>query len=157
VKRRHPESDLQRSVAQYLWAALPPSVLWTSIDHSGPGRVRNAMLQARGVKAGVSDILICWQSGVDPKGTWCDYAAVGWIELKSGKGVISSTQVAWANQAQEFGHRFALCRSVDDVARALKEWGVPTREADPLPRHRSKAPDTLHQAELMRTVPSRKR
>lgn len=122
---KHPEQDLQRSVAQYLDAVLAKDVLWTAIGHGGGGKIRGAMLKGMGLKRGVPDIYIAW-----------DYFEIDdshqrntvWIELKAATGRQSQEQHVFEQRAAAIGHKYTICKSVNDVASALEEYGVPTRE-----------------------------
>ena len=136
MKRRTPEHDLQRQVAAYLWTVLPPEVLWSSIDHSGKSKTRQAILKGRGVKAGWPDITIYWRD--ESRRTingrvFLPTVEVGHIELKAEKGILSAEQSIFMHKAERLGHWFAVCKSLEDVQLALKVWEVPTRiHADPV-------------------------
>jgi 2-keto-3-deoxy-L-fuconate dehydrogenase len=71
---------LQRAVAQYLDAALPPGSWWTSIDSAGRGPIAGARMKRRGVRRGLPDILVL-----------CNTMTI-WIELKSQRGRVSDEQ-----------------------------------------------------------------
>lgn len=121
MRRQAPEAALQKAVSAYCWAVLPPQVIWSAIPSGGGGRVRGAILQAMGLRRGLPDLFFAWPGGV------------GWIELKSDKGKMSVDQVEVANILIALDHKFALCRSVAEVAAALKAWGAPSREVVQLP------------------------
>jgi hypothetical protein len=60
------------------------------------------------------------------------------IELKAEKGKLSSEQAAWRDEIGYLGHTYHVVRTLDELARILKEYGVKDgfREApkqDPLP------------------------
>lgn len=114
----YPESELHKAVAKYLNLVLCKGTWWTSIAHGETADFkRGARMKARGAKAGVPDILI-----VD--NGWCY-----WIELKSEGGRISPKQSACHADIVQSAARIAVCRSVDDVAETLAEFGIRTRDA----------------------------
>jgi len=43
-----------------------------------------------------------------------------WIEVKAPKGVQSELQKSFQKQVEDHGHRYAICRSVEDVEELLK-------------------------------------
>jgi len=105
---RHLEDSLQMSVMEYL-ALLP--VFAFHPKNSGyktiPQAVRDKKL---GIKPGVADVIIMW-----PKG-------IGFIELKTIKGKLSPSQIAFNQLCELWGFKYSICRSVDDVQKKLKEW-----------------------------------
>jgi hypothetical protein len=122
ARRASPEHDLQKAVAQYLAVALRPPTFWSSLDH-GAGKMARAsagLRKARGVKAGLPDVLI--MSPVDDTGV-----LVLGIELKSEKGSLSDEQrtVQAAFRACEANYK--VCRSIEEVELALREVGIPYR------------------------------
>lgn len=50
-------------------------------------------------------------------------ARIGHIEVKTEEGKQQETQVAVQSWMDDWGHLYAVCRSVDDVAETLAEWG----------------------------------
>jgi hypothetical protein len=117
VRRAYPESELHKTVAKYLDLILYPSTWWTSIGHGNRGKpVRGALWKAQGAKKGVPDILIVYNG-------W-----VYFIELKSESGKLSPEQVKCHETITAAHGRVAVCRSIDDVAESLAEWGIRTRD-----------------------------
>lgn len=114
VPREHPEQDFQIELAQLLDWALPPDYWYTAIDHTYHGERRGATLRRMGVKTGLLDMLIF---GPD--------RFVGWLENKSLSGTLTSAQRTMIPIFNGFGHRVAICRSIDDAKTALNEWGIP--------------------------------
>ncbi len=117
---KRPEQQLQIQVANYLRVALRPPTFWTAIDHGVGklGRAEAGLRRARGVKAGLPDLMIIypWQN--------CTPRIVG-IELKAANGTQSLAQkgveFAWT-QARA---GYAVCRSVEEVDRVLRMWCIP--------------------------------
>jgi hypothetical protein len=125
---KHPEQDLQRSVAQYLDTVLARHVVWSAIPSGGGGAIRGAQLKAMGLKRGLGDIYLSWQAvahGIAGPTVVC-YTA--WLELKSNRGVQSKEQKDFQVRVQGLGHAYCVCKSVDDVSVALKILSIPTRE-----------------------------
>lgn len=114
---KHPEQQLHFAVADYLNLTLPPDAWWTSVGHGGfalDART-GARMKRAGVKAGVPDILVIHNG------------RPLFIELKSPTGRISPEQRAVSEQLEKCGARWAVCRSIENVAWALSVWGVPMR------------------------------
>jgi hypothetical protein len=87
---------------------------WQTNEKTGKKfSLRGQRNKAKGVRAGVPDIHICWRGGV------------GWIELKAGKNNTSAAQDKMHVALQMAGARVAVCWSVDEVERVLRGWGVP--------------------------------
>lgn len=111
------EWRLQQACATFLSAVLPRDAYWTSVDAGqGAMNLRSAqMRKARGVKAGVPDVLVCYR---------------GWLyclELKATAGKVSEIQQITHAQIREAGGQVSVCRSIEEVERALRHWGIPLR------------------------------
>ena len=113
------EHQLQRQVAAYLDAALPDGCWWTSIDSAGRGPIDGRRMKLRGVKRGTADILIISDHTI-PAETY-------WVELKSAKGALSPAQEQFRQAVKAAGHKWCICRSIEDVAEFLKWYGVKLR------------------------------
>lgn len=114
------EAALHRAVAKFLVAVLAPPVIWTTMD-AGAGKMRARTARQRknrGVKPGWPDILII---GPGPN--------VLGIELKAKAGKQDGDQIAV--QAAFHGCRawYVLCRSVEEVSKALDFIRFPRRTA----------------------------
>jgi hypothetical protein len=116
MKRRHPEDDLQRAVAQLL------DLLGWRYCHCPNGGARNRIEAARfkglGVKPGVPDLLIFerWETEALTPGSGFGVA----IELKSKRGRVTEAQHGWLNELQVRGWFVGVCRSVDEVLEVIK-------------------------------------
>ena len=113
------EHGLQLAVTAFLKAALPPEVVWTAVDH-GAGRMSKAAAgqrKARGVKRGQAD----YRFILPPHGLSCE------IELKVEGTYQRPEQKDWARAVNAAGGRYAVCRSVQQVADILTDWGFPLR------------------------------
>jgi hypothetical protein len=114
--RQYPESNLQRSVHQYLSWALPPDAVHFAVPN---GLMRSQKARARaigeGVMAGVPDLCIVHRG-----------RAI-FIELKAKRGVFSAAQRAMERRLIYAGADVCLCRSVPEVEASLREACVPLR------------------------------
>jgi hypothetical protein len=114
--RQYRESVLQRSVHQYLSWALPPDAVHFAIPN---GLMRSQKARARavgeGIVAGVPDIAIVHRG------------RALFVELKSGRGVMSPAQRSMAQKLIYCGAAVCCCRSVPEVEAALREACVPLR------------------------------
>ena len=110
------EAQLHRAVAVYLRLVLRSPTIWTTIGHGGGGRVRGAMLKAKGLKAGWPDIII-----IHPE--FADKIVLG-IELKTKKGKPSPDQLGVVRQFELANCKMVFCRSLDDVKFELEQAGI---------------------------------
>lgn len=113
-KRDNPEQRLQIAVAQYLAHALKPPAFFTAFPAGGGGRLRGAFLKAMGLRAGMPDLLI-FAPGPNVIG----------IELKSKAGRMTPAQMDVSSAFAGCSMWLVLCRSVDEVERALRFCKVP--------------------------------
>ena len=109
------EQQFQQSVAAYLERVLPPGVFWTAVGHGGGGRTRGAILKSMGVRPGVPDLIFLYHGRF-----------LG-IELKAGKGTLSSAQDSCASLIVAAGGTWASARTLDDVERTLVAFGIPLK------------------------------
>lgn len=112
ANRQYPEDSLQQAVVQYIRLQYP-HVLAFHVPNGGKrGKWEASRLKKQGVLAGVSDILIFWLGGH------------GAIELKAGRNTTTPQQDYFGDRWEWAGGHYKVCRSVDEVAAALKDWGV---------------------------------
>ena len=123
--RKHPEQIFQRGVADFLKLALPfPDAWFTTIPAGGGGKTRGAILKGMGYKAGTPDMLVIWK----PRHWKADEGSFAiWLELKSVGGKLSKAQKQCRDALVAAGCYWALCRSLEDVEKALRRFGVPLR------------------------------
>ena len=111
-----PESALQRTIREHLASRGYQSVAvpnGAALRGDKVQRERQMVnLKRDGLMVGFPDLLIYGHSG-----------RVGHIEVKTAKGKVSPAQEAVGTWLEEWGHNYALCRSVDDVDAALTAWG----------------------------------
>jgi hypothetical protein len=114
------ESTLHGRVAKYLDAVIRPPMVWTSID-AGAGKMRPRTARQRknrGVKKGWPDILIL-APGPNLLG----------IELKDGDGKQKPEQIDVERAFHGCRAWYVLCRSVEEVERAVAFVLKPERNA----------------------------
>ena len=111
-----PETVIQRAIRHYLaglgYASVHvPNGAVLSGDAKRRAIQMNA-LKADGLYPGFPDLLVY---GPD--------ALIGHIEVKTPTGAIAETQKRCRAWLEGLGHKYAVCRSVDDVSAALASWG----------------------------------
>ena len=111
------EHRLQQACAAFLSATLPHNVAWTSIDAAlgRNDRMASVFRKMRGQKPGWPDVILCYNGTLHG------------IELKTSKGRLSDAQHVAHAQIEEAGGKIFVCRSIEDVERALRTWGIPLR------------------------------
>lgn len=118
MTRRNPEMRLHMAILAYLQAILPPEARETLI-HVPNGENRSAITGAKlkrmGARAGVEDLQFVWDG-------------LNAIEVKPEGAYQTSAQKEREAAVRAAGGRYAVCRSLDDVAETLLDWGIPTRE-----------------------------
>lgn len=114
------EHALQKTVVAHLYNVLHEPVYFTAIDHAAKLSPRQAAARkARGVKRGLGDFLIIWQDSYG-------HTHNLWLELKRpGGGSLSPEQKDFAVQMGRCGSYVIVCRSIEDVERALALVNVP--------------------------------
>lgn len=124
VNRYLPEQRLTIRTANFLRAVTRTgelSAVWTHV-HNETWRskdedeqriaFRSQLAKNMGQITGCPDFLFLWAAGS------------GAIELKAGKNTMSDPQTDFEDWCRKRGVRHALCRSLDEVKAALREWGV---------------------------------
>jgi hypothetical protein len=120
-----PETQLQRSIRQFLELRGFRSVaVPNGATLSGDGRqraIQMANLKRDGLCPGFPDFLVY---GPDKR--------MGHIEVKCEGAYQQPTQKAVQTWLTEWGHLYAVCRSLDDVEETLARWGwiTPLRGPD---------------------------
>jgi len=71
----------------------------------------------------VNKCIIVGNLGQDPEvKSFQNGGRVGFIEVKCEGNYQQASQKECQRWLTEFGHRYAVCRSIDDVTETLKEW-----------------------------------
>jgi hypothetical protein len=96
------ETDLSRSIRQ----ALAAMGVWVIRVQAGQHRVRGGVLQC--AEPGTPDL--------------CLPALSAWFEVKTPKGALEASQVAWHQRATREGVKVAVVRSVSEAVTTVQEW-----------------------------------
>lgn len=109
-----PEQDLQQLVAGYLRMSLPTN-LWFHVPNSSGNRGARlgGILKSLGVRAGVPDLVFVLNDG-----------KAAFIELKAGKGSLSTEQRVFRADCERLGVPYAVCKSLEEVQGTLQGWGL---------------------------------
>lgn len=106
---------VEKAITDYLRLALPTDAV---AFHVAQGRFKLSpheigILKRAGWVAGIPDRCIIWQGRAH------------FLEAKGSRGSVSLSQTKMMARLQVAGAKVAVVRSVDDVERALIEWGIP--------------------------------
>jgi hypothetical protein len=95
------------------WSASP-GWWWSHIGHGGHrSQATGALLKRMGLKRGLFDFLL-----IDPSGKH------HWLELKRGSAPLTAEQRAFHAAMIERGVAVAVCRSFEQAAEQLRQWGA---------------------------------
>lgn len=112
AKIRHLEDDLQRAVWTWFQMYAPDCIAF-AVPNGGRRNVREAArLKAMGVLPGVADFILLWEGGS------------GAIELKVEGGRQRPAQKVFQHRCEARSIPYRICRSLEDVEAACKEWGL---------------------------------
>jgi len=113
-RRQHLEDDLQEAVCTLLKWALPVDAAFWSVPNGGLRHTREAARMTRlGVRAGIPDLHVVYRGRL-----FC-------LELKAPKGQLSASQGQVISKLETCGVPTAVVRSISEVERALRAWGIP--------------------------------
>lgn len=114
VVRARPEEQLQKAIVQFLGIALPPDAyLFATTNQRGTRKkFEMGILKAMGARAGVPDLCLIH------RGRFFG------LEVKAEKGRLSEHQADAADKIVEAGGHYSVVRSVEEVERCLRGWGV---------------------------------
>ncbi len=113
--RNRPEESLQKAIVAFLGVALPPDSFMFAVPNQRGTRKRFEMgiLKAMGARAGCPDLVILHRGRF-----------IG-LEVKAPKtGRLSDHQATVADQIVQAGGFYSVVRSVEEVERCLRAWGV---------------------------------
>lgn len=114
MKLKPSEHSLQVQVLDFLHYTKAPDINVIAIPNAAPRSLRmGARMKAEGLQAGVADLCIMLPGG-----------KVAWLEMKAGKGRQSIAQKGFEAKCQRLGHPYALARTLDEAAAALRKWGA---------------------------------
>lgn len=114
LRRTQQEFRLQLAVVKHLELAFP-TLVYTHIPNR-PGDAKDGYFKKiMGAKAGAPDFVFWWKGGA------------GAVELKVPGSHIASAQNKFLSALHSVGVKTAVCRSVAEVHKALKSWGLKPR------------------------------
>lgn len=117
-KRGAPEAKVQRAIIRYLKVQFPGIVINASPGgaklHGDPQQRERAMLRliGLGLQPGWPDLEAFWRGQA-----W-------FFEVKAGDGRVREAQRAVGAMLEAQGFRWAVVRSVDEVAACIRGWRV---------------------------------
>lgn len=121
MKKRsaYTEETIQRGCVEFLTRfvpAPPDGPAWTAVNPiPAKSKAAAGVSKAMGLKAGVHDIVMCWEG-----------AFLG-FEIKTPKGRVSPAQKMWHGALEAAGGHSFVIRDVADFAYILRNLGVPIR------------------------------
>lgn len=109
-KPRHIESEIQQSAVSWFRYAYPSYII-AAIPNGGSRNVLEASnMKREGVLAGFSDLIVI----ADHK--------VLFVEIKTPSGRQQQSQREFQHRVEVLGHRYVVCRSLDDFMQKVKDW-----------------------------------
>lgn len=116
TRRKTPEQDIQRAVAQYLDAARTKEWFWFFVPNGGNlSKAQSGIFKACGLKPGIPDLVLL-------------HKGRAWgIELKSPKGRLSVDQIRTHELLKMAGMTTMVAYSVGHVEACLEIFGIPSR------------------------------
>lgn len=112
------ETQIQRSIRRYLThrgyvaVHVPNGATLRGDEDQRKRQMHNLKLD--GLLPGFPDLIVYGKDG-----------RIGHIEVKVEGGRQQPTQKECQGMLEQLGHRYAICRSIDDAAETLSKWGWP--------------------------------
>ena len=110
---KHDESIIQASIV----SALSLAGVWLFMvgnDNSGKTNMAKIMrLKSMGMRAGISDLVVMSPSGV-----------AHFLEVKTETGVLSPSQIRFAELCLKKGWKYEVCRTVGQSLDICRKWGI---------------------------------
>ena len=110
---RHEESIIQSSIVSALSLAgvyvfMVPNGELGKITQAAAGRAK-----AMGLRSGISDLVVMSPAGV-----------AHFMEVKTATGVLSPSQIRFAELCLKKGWRYEVARTVEQSIDIVKKWGI---------------------------------
>lgn len=109
-KPRRIESEIQQSCIRWFRYSYPRYLVFSVPNGGSRNVIEAANLKKEGALAGVSDLVVV----ADRK--------VLFVEMKTRKGRQQESQKDFQHRVEVLGHRYVVCRSLDDFMREIKNW-----------------------------------
>lgn len=123
---RNEEHDLQCACVKWFAYAHPElrGLLFSVPNGGARSKATAGRLKAEGVVAGVADLILL-VARVEP----CKHD-IGWsnmfhglcIEMKTKRGYQSPEQKAWQSLVEQYGYKYAVCRSLDEFINTIENY-----------------------------------
>ena len=111
MKRRHPEQEIQKALADHLRARAAAGTYWFHPANGGARTaIEGAILKACGVRAGTPDLILIK-----------DGKTFG-LELKADNGRVSPAQAQAHQEMRAAGATVAVATGIDDALAQLEAW-----------------------------------
>jgi len=115
------EHQVQKAICQYLDMR---GLMYFAIPNGGQrNKIVASKLKAEGVKAGIPDICIIY----DSQTYFLEVKKP--VTPKSGKGTLSKVQIEMIERLKEAGAEVAVVHSVQDTIEACISWGIKVKMA----------------------------
>ena len=115
------EDSLQKAAVDFCRVAIKrPDRYWFVPNGANLSKAQAGKFKAMGLTPGVSDLHFAWATG-----SLRQFPCFGCIELKWGRNTETTEQEAFGADLAAIGHTYAVCRTVEEVERTLRGWGVP--------------------------------
>lgn len=109
-KPRHVESAIQQACISWFRYAYPRCLIFSVPNGGSRNIVEAATLKKEGALAGVSDLIVV----ADRR--------VLFVEMKTPKGRQQESQREFQRRVEVLGHRYVVCRSIDDFMQKVRDW-----------------------------------
>ena len=111
MRRKHPEQDLQKALADHLRARAAAGTYWFHPANGGArSAIEGAILKACGVRAGTPDLILIRNGRT--------YG----LELKADKGRVSPAQAQAHEEMRKAGAEVPVATGIDEAIKQLEVW-----------------------------------
>ena len=110
---KHDESIIQANIVSALSLA---GVYVFMIPNDAAGKTNMAKimrLKSMGLRSGISDLVVISPAGV-----------AHFLEVKTATGVLSPSQIRFAELCLKKGWKYEVARSVDEAMEIIRKWGI---------------------------------
>ncbi|MDR1340113.1 MAG: VRR-NUC domain-containing protein [Prevotellaceae bacterium] len=111
--RRHDESRIQQAAVKWFRYQYPGMLLYAIPNGGARSGTEASIMKGEGVLAGVADLFLSVPAA--------EYHGL-YIEMKTKKGRQSLSQEAFQKEAERFGYKYAVCRSLDEFMETINNY-----------------------------------
>lgn len=112
------EQSIHKAILSYLRATLPHGWIVQHTPNKPRSVIAGAVEKAMGAVKGWPDLAVYGPGSVH------------FLEIKAEKGRLSDAQWLVHDGLRDLGFQVAVVRSVDDVRAKVREWGLPSKDAE---------------------------